>query len=87
MNHLHKYLSLTDYDMLKIHLTSPANVMLMDDENYSLYNDGEEFDYYGKIVKHSPFALLPPHAGDWHLVIEQVDSGQDLAVNVQIISE
>ncbi len=87
MNHLHKYLSLTEADMLKIHLTNPAHVMLLDDKNYALYKDEQEYDFYGKLVKRSPFAIRVPHAGSWNLVIEQADSKQDLSVNVQIISE
>jgi hypothetical protein len=87
MNHLHKYLTLSQNDMLKIHLSNPAQVMLLDDKNYSLYKDEMEYDYYGKLVKRSPFIIKAPHVGDWHLVIEQADSRQDLSVNVQIISE
>lgn len=86
MNHLHKYLSLNRNDMLKIHLSSPAHVMLLDDENYTLYKDEKEYDFYGKLAKRSPFAIKAPYAGSWHLVIEQADSRQDLSVNVQIIS-
>jgi hypothetical protein len=87
MNHLHKYLALNQRDVLKIHLSNPAQVMLLDDKNYSLYKDEMEYDFYGKLAKRSPFIIKAPHAGNWHLVIEQADSGQDLSVNVQIISE
>jgi hypothetical protein len=87
MNHLHKHLELDEFDMLKVHLTNPAQVMLMDDENYEFYLAEEEYDYYGSLVKRSPFAMRTPYSGSWHLVIEQANPGQDVAVNVQIISE
>ena len=86
MNHLHKYLSLSEGDTLKIHLSNPAHVMLLDDNNYSLYKDEEEYDFYGKLAKQSPCMIRAPYAGSWHLVIEQENSRQDLSVNVQIMS-
>jgi hypothetical protein len=87
MNHLHKQLELTELDVLKVHLTNPAQVMLMDDENYERYRAEQEYDYYGSLVKRSPFAMRAPHSGSWHLVIEQADPARDVAVNVQIITE
>ncbi|MEJ2662543.1 MAG: DUF1883 domain-containing protein [Spirochaetia bacterium] len=87
MNHLHKNLSLTESDILKVHLTNPAYVMLMDEENYALYQAEDEYDYYGDLAKNTPFTIRAPGSGSWHLVIEQADPTQDVAVNVQIISE
>jgi hypothetical protein len=57
----------------------------MDDENYRLYQGGEEYDYFGDLVKRSPYSIDAPAAGYWHLVIEPLVEGVPLTVAVQKI--
>ncbi len=84
--HLHKVLNLEEGDELRVGLTAAANVYLVDEANYALYLENQEFEYYGGTAKQSPYRLLAPGPGVWHLVIEQVDSRESLSVAVQIIS-
>jgi hypothetical protein len=57
----------------------------MDDDNYRLYRQGEEFDYYGGLSSGRQVSLRVPYAGQWHLVVEQAQPGRGLDVVVQII--
>ena len=70
MNYLHYELQLGDRDVAVVTLDKQANVQLIDDSNYSNYRRGERFRYYGGLAKQSPVRLRPPHAGQWHLVID-----------------
>lgn len=85
MQHLHKHLRLFEDDELELRITGAAHVFLMDDDNYRYYREGEEYDYYGGLVRRSPLRLKAPYAGAWHLVIEQAEHGKPLDVVVQII--
>ncbi len=86
-NHLHKILNLTKEDVIKITLNHPANVFLMDEENYSKYIKEYNYDYFGTLAEESPFLMAPPAPGLWHLVIFRVDPVEDLTINVEIIQE
>jgi hypothetical protein len=70
MNYLHYDLQLGDRDVVVVTLDKQANVQLLDDTNYSNYQRGEGFRYYGGLVKESPTRLRPPHGGRWHLTID-----------------
>ena len=85
--HLHQYLSLQKTDKVQVNLKGQANVMIMNDENYLLYRNGDDFDYFGMLAKRSPCILGVPGAGHWHLVIEQANPTQDIMAHVQIISQ
>ncbi len=85
-HHLHKTLTLEQGDELRIGLTAAANVYLVDEANYALYLDDQEYEYYGGTAKQSPYRILAPGAGLWHLVVEQVDSSESLSVAIQLIS-
>lgn len=86
MAHLHKTLNLDTSDVVQVEVSSPAHIYLMDEPNYNLYRDDDEFEYYGDTVKRSPYQIRPPHAGIWHLVIEQADPSAPLSASVQIMS-
>ena len=86
MRHLHKLLDLSAGDAVQVSVTASAHVYLLDEANYVLYMDDEDFEYYGDTVRGSPYRLPAPRPGIWHLVIEQVDPAADLAAAVQIVS-
>lgn len=70
MNYLHYDLQLGDRDMVVVTLDKRANVQLLDDGNFSNYQRGQSFRYYGGLAKESPVRLRPPHAGHWHLTVD-----------------
>ena len=84
-HHLHKTLELAPGALVRVSVTARAFIALLDDENYDLYLEDEDFEYYGDTVSRSPFDLQAPYPGLWHLVIEQDDPAEHLSVGVQIV--
>lgn len=70
MNFLHYDFNLTSDDVVEVTLDKQANVRLLNDANYSLYQRGEQHRYFGGLAKESPVRIAAPHAGHWHLVID-----------------
>lgn len=70
MNYLHYDLNLQSNDLVEVTLDKQANVRLLDDTNYSVYQRGGQHRYYGGLATKSPVRLAAPHAGRWHLVID-----------------
>ena len=70
MNYLHYDFHLQSGDAVEVTLDKQANVRLLDDSNYSLYERGQQHQYYGGLATKSPVRLSPPHAGHWHLVVD-----------------
>lgn len=68
--HLHEVYDLEPGDVVEVTLDAPANVQLMDDENYANYLAGRVFRYRGGHVKQPTFRVQPLDAGRWHLVID-----------------
>lgn len=70
MNYLHYELQLNANDIVEVTLDKQANVRLLDDINFSNYQNGQSHNYYGGSAKVSPARLRPPYPGHWHLVID-----------------
>jgi uncharacterized protein DUF1883 len=70
MNYLHQEFDVGPDDVLEVTLNGQANVMLLDESNYDQYRRGETFRYCGGLAETSPFHLVPPHQGRWHVVVD-----------------
>jgi len=70
MNFLHYDLDLSHGDVVEVTLDKQANVLLLDDTNFSNYKRGAHHTYYGGLAKQSPVRLAAPRAGHWNLVID-----------------
>jgi beta-glucanase (GH16 family) len=68
MNYLHKDAYLESDDLVEVTLDSQANVMLLDDVNYSAYRSGRSFRYYGGLAEVSPHHIRD--IGMWSLTLE-----------------
>ena len=53
-----------------ISLDKQANVLLMDDANFSAYRAGRSYRYFGGLAKRSPVRLVAPHTGHWNVVVD-----------------
>ena len=51
-------------------LDKQANVRLLDDANFSLYQSGKQHRYFGGLAKNSPIRIAAPHTGHWHVVVD-----------------
>ena len=70
MNFIHYEFDLSDNEFVEVTLDHPANVMLLDDENFALYKKRRKYHYSGGHAKTSPVTVDPPHPGHWNLVID-----------------
>lgn len=70
MDYLHQQLDLSSDDVVEVTLDHPANVMLLDPDNFDAYQNRRAFRYHGGYAKTSPFRLTSPHPGNWHLVVD-----------------
>jgi len=70
MNFLHSDSFLDRGEAAVVSLNSQANVMLMDDVNFSAYQAGRSFRYFGGLAERSPVRLVAPHSGHWNVVVD-----------------
>jgi Domain of unknown function (DUF1883) len=70
MNFLQTELWIGPTDQVLVDLDVQANVLLIDDSNFSLYRQGRAFTCHGGWTTQSPVRLSPPHHGRWNIVID-----------------
>jgi hypothetical protein len=70
MKFLHWEVDAVEGTVVRVDLDAQANVMLLDDNNFSSYRHGGSFNYRGGLAKRSPVTLVPPHPGRWHVVLD-----------------
>jgi hypothetical protein len=85
MNFLHSDLTLGAHQAVLVTLDKQANVRLMDDLNFSLYQRGQRHTYFGGLATRSPTQLRPPYAGRWHLVVDLGGYGGIVNASVQVV--
>ena len=86
MKYLHKEAYLDPEDVVLVTLDRQANVMLLDDINYSAYRSRRSFRYYGGLAEVSPCRLSPPHGGHWHVVVNLGGYAGSVRVGIRILS-
>jgi hypothetical protein len=62
-----------------------ANVMLLDDINFSNYKAGAQFKYYGGHYTKSPVFIAVPSTGHWNLVIDLGGAAGHVDASVRLI--
>jgi hypothetical protein len=68
MQYLHWEVNAGPNTVVRVELSKQANVMLLDDSNYSSYRHGGQYRYFGGHATHSPVMIPAPHSGRWHVV-------------------
>lgn len=85
MNFLHTdFWGGTDH-MAIVTLDAQANVLLVDDANFSDYQHGRSFTYYGGWATQSSVKLIPPHNSHWHVIIDLGGNAGSVRAGVRII--
>jgi hypothetical protein len=56
-------------NVVRVELDHAANVILLDDIDFSAFRRGSRYNYFGGYYKQTPVALVPPHEGSWHVVV------------------
>ena len=85
IEHLHYEFKANSNNIIEVNLDSEANVMLMDDANYSKYCGGRRFSYIGGFVTGTPYRIRPPRLGKWHVVIDRGGLRGQVRAAVRII--
>jgi hypothetical protein len=85
MNYLHQELTAGPEDRVEVTLDAQANVMLLDDTNFDRYRRNQAFQYYGGHAEKSPFVLVPPSRGRWHVVVDLGGGPGRVRAAVQLI--
>lgn len=70
MNYLHSEVHVDTGQAVVVQLDHAANVKVMDDFNFGLYQRGQSHRYHGGYVQHSPYAIRPPSSGRWHVAVD-----------------
>jgi hypothetical protein len=86
MKFLYYDFQLSSGDIVEVTLDRQANVRLLDDMNYALYEQGRRHLYYGGLAKVSPVHLQAPHSGHWHIAIDLGGYAGRVRASVRIIS-
>lgn len=83
MDYLHAENYLNAGDVAVVTLDRQANVLLLDNPNYSAYRRGDPYHYYGGLAKRSPCRVVAPHTGHWHVVIDLGGYGGSLRAGIR----
>ena len=71
MNFVHYDLGrLSGGQVATVQVRERANVMLMDQNNFTRYQRQERCSFHGGQALRSPVVLSVPHAGHWHVVLD-----------------
>lgn len=58
-----------------VSLNAAANVCVLDSANFMYYQMDISFMYLGGYITHSPYSVVIPRGGFWHVAIDLVDMG------------
>ena len=86
MNFLHSEVTAGSDDTIIVTLDGQANVLLLDDCNFSNYRAGRSYNYSGGWAKASPVRLMPPRQGRWHVIVDLGSYGGHVRVGVRVAS-
>jgi hypothetical protein len=68
---LHKEVEAGPEDTLEVTLDHPANVLLLDQDNFDLYRTRKPYKYYfGSYIRQGLTRIRPPFKGHWHVVVD-----------------
>ena len=87
MEFLHQEIDLQAGDEVEITLNSKANVMLLDPDNFSHYENGISYHYFGGYAEKTPVLLPAPRPGKWHVVVNLGGYPGSVSAGVRVIRE
>ena len=74
-------------EIIQVTLTGGANVLLMDEANFSLYKSGKKCRFYGGLANRTPYRLAIPEAGNWHVIVNLKGLGNSTVATVKTLSD
>ena len=85
MNFLHYEVETDEGDVIEVTLDRQANVRVLDGGNFSSFRSGRRHRYVGGLAKQSPFRLVAPHAGHWHVVVDLGGHAGSVRAGVRVL--
>ena len=85
MDFLHTDFTGGPHDVAVVTLSNQANVLLLDESNFSAYRQGRSFSYHGGWATQSPVRLSPPRQGRWHVVVDLGGRGGNVRARINIL--
>lgn len=87
MNFLHTELWMGPHDQVLVDVDAQANVMLLDDINFSSYKQGRSYSYVGGWATRSPVRLSPSHQGHWNVIVDLGGRAGQVRANVRLLRQ
>jgi hypothetical protein len=85
MQFVHSREYLNKGEIVELTSDSGCNFLLTDDQNFSLYKEGEVFGYYGGHFASFPAQICAPYSGDWNITIDSPDGTMDFRCNLRVV--
>jgi len=87
MKYLHYQLYIGKQEVIQATLQQQSHLRILDDKNYMLYRQGDQYRYHGGMATGSPAVIKPPQPGEWHLVIDLGGLEGEISATVHVIKE
>lgn len=85
MNYLHYRVHAGPENIIKIILSNPANVRLLDTLNYYKYKAGRLYKSTNETTQDTDVSWKPPHKGEWHVIIGLKGQDAEVRASVQVL--
>ena len=73
--------------VVAVKLANRANVLLLDTSNFQRYRRADGFNYYGGEARRSPYRVVVPHSGHWHLVLDLDGAAGTIRCEVAVLRQ
>jgi hypothetical protein len=85
MSYLHYKLRAGPNKLIQVKLRGKANVRLLDTLNYFKYRSGKPYQSAGEAAQEPVVNLKPPHAGEWHVIIDLKGQDPEVRAFLQVL--
>lgn len=85
MNFLHKREYLNAGDVVVVNCSHQCNVLLLDDGNFSHYQHGRQYRYFGGHYKRLPVRIGVPDSGEWNIVIDLGGGSASVRHSIEVL--
>ncbi len=85
MEHIQGREYLNNGQSVRVDCDTQCNVLVLDDHNYTSYQSGRAYNYYGGFYTRFPAIIAPPHAGYWNIVIDLGGGGANIRYSISVI--
>ena len=85
MEYIHKREYLSTGDVVELACDTQCNFMLTDDVNYSQFERGRSFRYYGGHFTSFPARIAVPACGHWNITLDLGGGGANIRYGFRII--